>query len=228
MKILLTNDDGYFADGLKAFAATLQNHHDVYVVAPHEECSNCAHQVTAGRGLIVQQLEQRLWTVNGWPADCVRVALKHLRLDIDLVVSGINHGGNLGVDIVMSGTCAAAREAAIHGLRAIAFSQVRKAGVSIDWNTTATRAITHFEMLKGRTLHAPGFWNVNLPAINPNDVMLEPVECKADRSPLIMQYEHQHSEGLLFRSDYHNRPREKDRDVEWCFKGHPTISFVEL
>ncbi len=227
MKILLTNDDGYFADGLNYLASVLRVDHQVQIVAPDQECSNCAHQVTAGRALIIQQLQEDLWTVNGWPADCIRVALKHLKLDIDLVIAGINHGGNLGVDIIMSGTCAAARESAFHGIPAIALSQVRKASVPVDWKVTADRAMQVVEHLLPRT-SSSGFWNVNLPAVSPLDVPKALLECSPDPSPLIVQYQHMETEGLYFKSDYHSRPRVGGMDVEHCFAGHPTCSFVPI
>ncbi len=111
MQILLTNDDGIDAEGLQSLARELSGVGKVIIVAPARGCSCCGHSVTTASPLVVREVREDQFAVEGWPADCVRVAIHHLKLEPDWVLSGINHGGNLGVDILMSGTVAAAREA---------------------------------------------------------------------------------------------------------------------
>ncbi len=227
MRILLTNDDGFHAAGLQSLAVELAREHEVYVVAPHQECSNCGHCVTVKRALSCTQLAPNRWVVDGWPADWVRIAQAHLKLEVDFVLSGINHGGNLGVDIAMSGTCAAAREAAFHGLPAIAVSQVRKTGVELSWETSSSRAAEVIAKILSDQIRLSGYWNVNLPAIAPESILPVAQHCLPELAHLPISYE-QTSEGLEFRSDYHARPRSEATDVELCFRGIPTYSFIPL
>ena len=123
MHVLITNDDGIHAPGLQALAdAVSQLGWDYTIVAPATEQSMCGHRVTTHQHLKVETPEERRYAVHGTPADCVRLALFALNVKPDLVLSGINAGGNLGQDIVISGTVTAAREAAYHGIRAMALS----------------------------------------------------------------------------------------------------------
>lgn len=229
MRILVTNDDGYFAEGLNAIAAHLSLQHDVTIVAPENECSNCAHRVTSHQSLNLRNVSSNVFALDGWPADCVRVALNHLALNVDFVVSGINHGGNLGVDIPMSGTCAAAREAAFNGIPAIAISQVRKSGVEVDWTASIGRVAHLLNELINRRIDVPGFWNINLPAVSPELELDKPLQCEIDSSPLLVQYVLNDRNELEFKSDYHHRPRVDGRDVERCLSGQQiTYSFVPI
>ena len=110
MKILLTNDDGIDAPGLEALAAAARClAGEVVVVAPAEPHSGCGHRVTTDRPLAVAEIAAGWYRVSGTQADCVRLALGRLVPDAALVISGINAGGNLGADIHLSGTVAAAR-----------------------------------------------------------------------------------------------------------------------
>mgnify|MGYP003394915004 CR=1 FL=1 len=127
VKILLTNDDGVGAPGLVALEGIFSG--DPIVIAPDRHLSGCSHAVTTWQGSIrAEQRGPRLWAIEGTPADCVRLGLDRLAADADLVIAGINPGGNLGADIYYSGTVAAAREAAFHGKRGIAVSHYPKRG----------------------------------------------------------------------------------------------------
>src|SRR6185503_10378462 len=109
--VLITNDDGVHAPGLKALALALAAVGDVYVVAPDREVSACAQSLTLKNPLRAEQVDERVWAVDGTPADCVNLALvKLLPRRPDLVASGINRGANLGEDIFYSGTVGGARE----------------------------------------------------------------------------------------------------------------------
>jgi 5'-nucleotidase len=124
--VLLSNDDGHFASGLRALAAALGERADVIVCAPESNQSATSHSLSLHRPLRLRRVDERVFAVDGTPADCVYVALHSGTRVVprrpDLVVSGMNHGLNLGVDAFYSGTVAAAREAALRGIPAIAVS----------------------------------------------------------------------------------------------------------
>jgi 5'-nucleotidase len=122
--ILLTNDDGIEAEGLQSLRQSLADFADIIVVAPDRERSAVSHGLTLHSPLTLQKVGENQYTLNGTPADCVIYALEHITSGApDLVISGINHGANLGDDIMYSGTVAGAREAAHRGVRALAVSQ---------------------------------------------------------------------------------------------------------
>ncbi|UCD19442.1 MAG: 5'/3'-nucleotidase SurE [candidate division WOR-3 bacterium] len=121
--ILLTNDDGYDAAGLQALYKTLRKKHDVFVVAPDTQQSGASHSLTLRKPIRVEKLQDKFYIVNGTPTDCVLLAYHDLmKTGIDLVVSGINHGPNMGSDVFYSGTVAAALQGASMGIRSVAIS----------------------------------------------------------------------------------------------------------
>ena len=124
MRILISNDDGYFAPGLAVLAATLKNQgHDVTVVAPERDRSGASNSLTLDRPLMVRQTPAGFNYVNGTPTDCVHLAVTGLLPELpDMVISGINHGANMGDDTVYSGTVAAATEGFLLGIPSIAVS----------------------------------------------------------------------------------------------------------
>lgn len=129
MRVLLTNDDGIFAEGLQMLAVRFHEIAETYVVAPDHEQSATGHAITMHRPLRAEKVklpytpEVAAWAVNGTPADCVKLAVEALLpLRPDLVVSGINRGANLGTDVLYSGTVSAAIEGVILGIPAIAVS----------------------------------------------------------------------------------------------------------
>lgn len=126
-KILLTNDDGFNAPGLCALAEELADFAEISIVAPSREQSGAAQSLTLRQPIVCNQIAERHWAVDGTPADCVIVALHRLLPERpDLVISGINHGANLGENVYYSGTVGAAREAALHHLPAVAMSLCTK------------------------------------------------------------------------------------------------------
>ncbi|MBU3158250.1 5'/3'-nucleotidase SurE [Clostridium frigoris] len=128
MRLLLTNDDGINAKGIYALAKELEKNHEVIIVAPNKERSACGHSITITRPLIVKEtklkgLKSKAFSVDGTPADCVKIAInKLIEGKIDMVVSGINRGFNLGTDVLYSGTVSAAIEATIYKIPAMAVS----------------------------------------------------------------------------------------------------------
>ena len=107
MNILLTNDDGFLAPGLLALKDILKKYGDVYVIAPHYHQSGKSVGITFFKNLVIHQIDDRTWTVEGTPADCIIVASMLLKDKIDLIVSGVNNGYNMSYDAMYSGTCGA-------------------------------------------------------------------------------------------------------------------------
>jgi 5'-nucleotidase len=224
VKILVTNDDGIFAPGLAALEAAASEFGEIITVAPNQCFSSCGHVVTAHRGLEVTEVSAGRFMVDGSPADCVRVGLLHLVDDVAWVLSGINSGGNLGADIYMSGTVAAAREAMLLGKRAIAFSQYRKTRDFDAWPKATRMAVATMTELLKKPPESHTLWNVNLPD-EPGDAMPARVYCPADLHPLPVAYEA--VEGKLhYRSNYHSRARSPGHDVDVCFGGRISISLL--
>lgn len=129
MNILIANDDGIGAKGIKELARALSQVANIYVCAPHTQRSACGHGITIGKAINMTEVNfpnaKRAWEITGTPADCVKLGLKMLAgegIKIHMVCSGINHGGNLGTDTLYSGTVSAAIEGCICGLPAIAVS----------------------------------------------------------------------------------------------------------
>ncbi len=134
MRLLLTNDDGIDAPGLRALEEAARHLGEAVVVAPEEVQSGCSHQVTTHGPIRVREVSPGRYALDGTPADCVRIGLQHVVPDAAWVLSGINMGGNLGADVYHSGTVAAAREAVLHGWPAVALSHYRRRDVPIDWD----------------------------------------------------------------------------------------------
>src|SRR6058998_4052001 len=143
VRILLTNDDGIHSDGLITLERALRQIGDVYVVAPAAEMSGASHSLTLARPLRIRQIDERHWTVDGTPTDCVTLALHKILQESELpnvCASGINHGGNLGDDATYSGTVAGALEATILGVPGLAFSLVARE--NFDFTEAARVAVT--------------------------------------------------------------------------------------
>ncbi|MFQ5413429.1 MAG: 5'/3'-nucleotidase SurE [Phycisphaerae bacterium] len=174
MNIVITNDDGANAPGLRALFHAVRQLGRVHVVAPRTQRSACSHTLTLRTPITCNIIDLdgigTVHAVDGTPADCVRLANAVLVEDpIDLVVAGNNRGANSGVDTYYSGTVAAAREAAQLGLQAVAVSQAVRGDTEIDW-TAAARITRHVvASLAAERLEGPGFWNVNLPLPIPPD-----------------------------------------------------------
>ena len=125
MKLLLTNDDGFSADGIKTLARYLSDAgHEVWIFAPDRNRSAASNRITMDKPLRIKEHGQRVYSCSGMPADCVIAALKSgiIGNGVDAVLSGINRGANIGTDILYSGTAAAARQAVLYGVPGIAFS----------------------------------------------------------------------------------------------------------
>lgn len=163
MRILLSNDDGYFAPGLAALAESLAGLGEIVVVAPERDRSGASNSLTLDRPLTVRRSANGFLFVNGTPTDCVHLAvtglLEHLP---DIVVSGINLGANMGDDTIYSGTVAAAMEGYQLGVPSIAFSLARRGQEHLA--TAARVARDLLARLTRWPLQGPLLLNVNVPA----------------------------------------------------------------
>jgi 5'/3'-nucleotidase len=225
MKLLLTNDDGIEAAGLQALLDAARAVGEPVVVAPAGPQSGCSHTVTST--VRVEPRGDRRYAVHGTPADCVRVGLHRLVPDAKVILSGINHGGNLGADVYYSGTVAAVREGVLHGWPGVAVSQYKKKHLDYDWPRASRWAARVLAELLARPLDPGAFWSVNLPHLMPDDPDPELVYCPLDPHPLPLSYRHE--EGMhYYDGDYHTRQRTKGADVDVCFGGRIAITKVRL
>lgn len=164
MRILVTNDDGIFSQGIQCLADAMSELGDVVVVAPDREQSATGHSLTLHRPLRMQRIREHWYSVDGTPTDCVNMAVHGVLKEAppDLVVSGINYGPNLGDDVTYSGTVSAAFEANMHHLPAVAFSQRIEEGFSFE--AGARMAAKIIRTLIAEPLPADLLLNVNFPA----------------------------------------------------------------
>lgn len=167
MKILVSNDDGYLATGINALTDALEEVADVVVVAPDRNRSAASNSLTLSRPLRVTSYGENRFKVDGTPSDCVHLAVTgFLDEEPDLVVSGINHGANLGDDVIYSGTVAAAMEGRFLGLPTIAVSLVGKTLVGANlthFDTAARVAVELVEKIERASLPSDTVLNVNVP-----------------------------------------------------------------
>ncbi len=170
MRILVTNDDGIFSEGLKLLAEALGSLAEVIVVAPDREQSASGHSLTLNRPLRMQRVREHWYAVDGTPTDCVNLGVQGLLKEAppDLVVSGINFGLNVGNDVTYSGTVSAAFEASLHRLPGIAFSQEVAEGFSFV--TAARLAREMIAAMVAGDLPPDLLLNVNVPAGPPRGV----------------------------------------------------------
>jgi 5'-nucleotidase len=163
-RILLTNDDGIHSDGLIKLEEALREVGDIYVVAPAAEMSGASHSLTLARPLRIRPIDERHWTVDGTPTDCVTLALNKILAEEerpDICVSGINHGGNLGDDATYSGTVAGALEATILGVPGLAISLVARE--QFDFTEAARFAVIAVRKVLKEGLPEGTLLNVNVP-----------------------------------------------------------------
>ena len=228
MKLLLSNDDGIDAPGLKALLSAARMLGDPVVVAPAEPQSGVSHAVTAHGPVRIEPRGEKRFAVYGTPADCARVGLLRLVPNAKWVLSGINHGGNLGADVHYSGTVAAVREAVLHGWPGAAVSQYRRKGMEFDWERAANWVARVLADLLARPTEPGLFYNVNLPHLGPADDDPEIVFCPLDPHPLPLSYRHEQDSGLHYDGDYHARQRTLGADVDVCFGGRIAVTAIRL
>lgn len=172
-KILITNDDGVLAKGIQSLIEVFKNDYDITVVAPDRERSAIGHSLTFFYPLRVQKLEYsenlKIYSSDGTPSDCVLLGIYDLMEDLpDMIVSGINHGANMGQDITYSGTVSAAMEGTIHKVPSIAASLA--AFENLDFAYAAKFVKKLVDCIIGRKLPQHSFLNINIPNVPENEI----------------------------------------------------------
>lgn len=223
MTILLTNDDGIDAPGIRALLKAI----DGVLVAPRDHQSGCGHQVTTTQPIQVEKRADGEYAIASTPVDCVRIGITHLFPDTQFVLSGINAGGNMGADVYISGTVAAVREAALHRIPAIALSQYKRRGLAIDWNTAAHWATKVIQELMQRPHHPGTYWNVNFPHLDPGSSDPEIVFCQPCTQPLPVDFRIEGSQ-FYYRGEYAKRKRDRGSDVDVCFSGKIAVTQLRV
>ena len=173
MKLLLTNDDGVKAAGILALVEILASKHEVYVVAPNRERSSTSHSITVFEPIKVKEVVLpsvvSAWAVTGTPVDCVKLGLEELvGPDIDYVISGINHGPNLGTDVFYSGTVSAAAESVLSGCPALAVSLNNFSPAVTDFGFSANFILNFLNNLGPQGLEKHTLLNINIPMTEEN------------------------------------------------------------
>ncbi len=228
MKLLITNDDGVFAAGIRALAKAFCDEHEVYMVAPDSERSGASHSLTLVTPLRIRKLELEglekvsVYSTNGTPTDCVKLAYGNLGIKPDLVISGINHGPNLGTDVLYSGTVSAATDAAMLGIPSIAGSVCASRPVNFDPVIEAIR-----RMIPQALAHRHCIININAP-----DLPQEEIKGYRYTRCSVQEYEAQYEE----RTDPHQNKyywvptkkitqitHDEDSDEKWVRSGYIAI-----
>ena len=168
MRILISNDDGYFAPGIERLAAALAPHADITVVAPERDRSGASNSLTLDRPLFVRRAPNGFLFVNGTPTDCVHLAVTGVLDHVpDMVVSGINLGANMGDDTIYSGTVAAATEGYLLGIPSLAISLASKTAAHFE---TAAQVAVDLVQRHARAAAGPWLLNVNVPDVPPAEL----------------------------------------------------------
>ncbi len=178
MKILISNDDGILANGIRALIESLSPCHDVYVVAPDRERSAAGHSLTLHSPLRVEEVDskygaKKCWITTGTPGDCVKLAINAILKEDekpDLVISGINHGPNLGADILYSGTVSCAMEGAIMGYPSIATSLASLKNEYEDFQFAAKFIAELLNKLDIKKIPSKTILNINIPGLEKEDI----------------------------------------------------------
>ncbi|MBD2776983.1 5'/3'-nucleotidase SurE [Iningainema tapete] len=226
MMIILTNDDGIDAPGIRALLQAV-NGKEVIIAAPRDHLSGCGHQVTTTRAIHVHRRSEHEYAIAGTPVDCVRIAIAQICPNVKFVLSGINAGGNLGVDAYISGTVAAVREAAIHGIPAIAVSHYKKGKLNVDWDVAARWTANILADLLHRPLETGTFWNINLPHLLPGEPDPEVVFCQPCTKPLPINYRIE-GDNFYYDGKYSQRDRTPGSDVDVCFSGRIAVTLLTI
>jgi len=175
MRILVSNDDGVHAEGIKILSEFLRKEHTVTVVAPLEERSTTGHTLSLDVPLRIVEVEKDVYGCSGFPADCSLVGFGHIMKEKpDLVISGINRGANLGQDIYYSGTMAAAREASFHGIPGIAVSTacdfMNPKLKNISYDTAADFVLRLLREIKLEDFDPLTVLNINVPDLSKKEI----------------------------------------------------------
>ena len=173
MKILLSNDDGYYASGIQALIDELEKDHEIYVAAPSVNHSAGSSALSVRKDIKIDNVKKNHYVIDGTPADCVHIALTCLIEEkIDIVISGINHGANLGDDVIYSGTVAAALEGRHLKMSPIAISLVSQNNISINQAAKISSKLIN-DIIINKVISQNTLLNINIPDSNTEEPVLE-------------------------------------------------------
>ena len=218
MRILLTNDDGIHAEGLKILEQIArQLSDDVWVVAPEEDQSGVSHSLTISEPLRLRQIDEKHFALKGTPTDCVIMAVKHIMPEApDLVLSGVNAGGNLADDVSYSGTVSGAVEGMMQGIRSIALSQEFVHATNcqnVPWNTVLSLAPDILKKLVKIPLPEGVLLNVNFPACHVDEVTGLSVAPLGNRGHEILIDKRADGRGFPYYWMYFSRGKGKNKET---------------
>lgn len=178
MKILISNDDGIHASGIAALSQALSREHEVYIIAPDQERSAAGHSLTLHTPLRVHEVEKRYgakrcWATSGTPSDCVKIGINAIlspEEKPDIVITGINHGPNLGADILYSGTVSCALEGAVMGYPSLAVSLCSMDYTEHSFDYTANFVAKFLPKIKEINFPKRTILNINVPGVKEEDI----------------------------------------------------------
>ena len=227
MRILVTNDDGIQAEGLRALVSAFAGAgHEITVSAPDSQRSAASHSLSIARPFSVRRAEVpgavQAWAIGGTPADCVKTAIRNLAGDVQFVLSGINHGYNLGTDVLYSGTVAAAMEGALCGLPAMAVSLARGCA---DFGKAADMALRVFRILEADPLPPLRIANLNVPAGEIAGLKTAPL-CVLRYDDLYVACGTENAEQMMLTGSPAANHPVGDDDYSWAQKGYATLTIL--
>ncbi|OOM10713.1 5'/3'-nucleotidase SurE [Clostridium saccharobutylicum] len=232
MNILITNDDGINAPGIISLAKEVSKEHNVIIVAPREQKSASSHSISIHNPIKIKEesidgLDCKAYSVLGTPADCTQIGLSFLQDDIDIVISGINKGPNLGIDILYSGTVSAAVEGAIYGVPSIAVSMdVNYEKDDEDYSKAVKWLMKVLNVAKEKYLKSDVVLNVNIPDLKDDDIKGIKV-CKIGKATYNNEYVlvESNDEDKSYKLKGTRNNIEKDEtDLYYLSKGYVTLT----
>lgn len=231
-RVLIINDDGIDAHGLSILEQSARSlFEDVWVVAPATHQSGRSRAIGLGDSLHLLQHDERRFSVTGTPVDTLLTAIHALFTDKrpDIVLSGVNQGGNLGEDIGYSGTCGVAMEAAMHGMRAFAFSQVRKERID-NWSAAQGHLDEVLERVLDLNVGPDCVLSVNFPPIAAEDVIGWNVVPQGLRAKLISLVDHPNGDANTFAYGFErdNTPSRESSDIAAVARGEIAITPLRI
>lgn len=238
MRILISNDDGIFAEGIKILAQHLKEIADIYIAAPQSERSGTSHGLTTMLPIRATRcplhgLTDHAWAIDGTPVDCVKLAIDVLMPERpDIVISGINHGPNLGTDIIYSGTVAAAMEGYLNGYPALAVSAagIRKGKGVGNYHYAADLAVKICRQMAERDFKPRLLLNVNVPGNRPEEVrgvVYTRMGWRWYTEPFAKRVDPRGHEYYWLQGEFDDRNCGEGSDVEASNQGFATITPIQ-
>ena len=237
MRILLSNDDGVHAPGLKILYDELKKLGTVKVVAPLEEKSTTGHSLTLHKPLRLIQIDKDFFGVSGSPADCINMGVKQVfKATPDIIVSGINRGANLGQDIYYSGTVSAAREACIMGIPSYAVSldvdfKSKKVEKKLHYLTAAKMLVKVIQEFQKKKFPKYTLMNINVPDLPLNKIKgMRPARqgFRHYSGSVLKRTDHRGKDYFWVGGQYHGYEPEPDTDCDVVSKGYVSITPLKL